>query len=169
MAPKTPGKKVGTPSVFSPQGRPYALGGIVSVAALIVALGLYSPALRGAFVFDDLSLPFALRTHDAALTVWLSGVRPVLMFSYWLNARIWGYGPLSFHAVNLVIHSLNTGMVFLVLHRLLTWAGWAPGKANVASVIGAGIFLIHPLQTESVSYVAGRWKACFRSSCCSPM
>lgn len=122
----------------------------------MVALWLYSPALHGAFVFDDLSLPFARGSNDAPLTVWLSGLRPVLMFSYWLNTRIWGYDPLSFHVLNVVIHALNSGLVFLVLHQILNRAGWAPGKINAASVIGAGIFLIHPLQTESVSYVAGR-------------
>jgi hypothetical protein len=129
---------------------------MVSLAAMVVALVLYSPALRGAFVFDDLSLPFAFASHDAPFPLKLSGVRPVLVFSYWLNTRIWGYDPLGFHAVNLLIHALNTGMVFLVLHRILTRADWAGERAAAGALAGAAIFLIHPLQTESVSYVAGR-------------
>ena len=128
---------------------------MVSLAAFMVALWLYSPALRGAFVFDDLSLPFATM-RDAPLWGWLSGVRPVLMFSYWLNYRLWGENPLGFHTLNLAIHAINTGLAFLVLRRLLEKAGWSAQRAGVAALIGAGIFLIHPLQTESVSYVAGR-------------
>src|SRR6266567_2661466 len=156
---KRPGRKDATSTGISPAriySSPLAMAGIVSLVALVVALWLYSPALRGAFVFDDLSLPFALDTRDTPLARWLSGVRPVLMFSYWLNTRIWGNDPLSFHALNVVIHALNSGLVFLVLHRILTKAQWPAERANVASLTGACMFLIHPLQTESVSYVAGR-------------
>src|ERR1019366_3950272 len=57
----------------------------------------------------------------------------------------------------LIIHAVNTGLVFLVLSRLLALSGGVSARAvRVASVIGAAVFLIHPLQTESVSYIAGR-------------
>ena len=124
------------------------------VFALIVLL--YGPALRGHFVFDDLSLPFAKITRDGPLADWISGVRPVLMFSYWLNYRLWGADPFSFHFVNVGIHFVNTTLVFLVLWRLLQMAGWVRRKSLIAAGIGALVFAIHPLQTESVSYVAGR-------------
>jgi hypothetical protein len=78
------------------------------------------------------------------------------MFSYWVNQRLWGNDPESFHVVNLLIHVLNAGLVFLVLARLLSRAGWMAKRVRWAAAIGSGIFLIHPLQTESVSYVAGR-------------
>lgn len=121
-------------------------------------LYLYSPALRGHFVFDDLELPFCRFTRFGPLGEWISstGVRPVLMFSYWVNYRLWGNAPFSYHFVNLIIHFVNTAMVFLVLRRLLNKAGWAGRRMEAASIIGALVFAIHPLQTESVSYVAGR-------------
>jgi protein O-mannosyl-transferase len=119
-------------------------------------LYLYSPALHGHFVFDDLALPFNNLGRDGPLSGWMSGVRPTLMFSYWLNYRFFGGDPFSYHFVNLVIHFVNTGLVFLVLCRLLTKAGWKESKVPVASALGALIFAIHPLQTESVSYIAGR-------------
>jgi hypothetical protein len=58
--------------------------------------------------------------------------------------------------LNLLIHVINTVFVFLVLYRLLELAGWLRTKKTAAAAIGAAVFLIHPLQTESVSYVAGR-------------
>jgi len=131
----------------------------VAAACLSVFLGilyLYSPALHGKFVFDDLSLPFFKVGRDGPLVRYISGVRPVLMFSYWLNYRLWGSGPFSYHLVNIVIHSVNTGLVFLVLRRLLAMAAWPRGRAMAAAIIGAVVFAIHPLQTEAVSYVAGR-------------
>ena len=49
-----------------------------------------------------------------------------------------------------------SGLVFLILLRLMGMAGWADKRARIASAIGAAVFLVHPLETESVSYVAGR-------------
>ncbi len=126
------------------------------LAAFCTLLYLYWPALHGHFVFDDRSLPFFKPDRDAPFAVWFGDVRPVLMASYWLNYHLWGLGPFSYHFLNLIIHFVNTGLVFLVLFRLLGMAGWARTKAATASMIGALIFAIHPLQTESVSYVAGR-------------
>ncbi len=129
---------------------------IAYLASFCAILYLYWPALHGHFVFDDRSLFFFGQNRDAPIGAWLSGVRPALMASYWLNYHLWGLEPFSYHFVNLVIHFVNTGLVFLVLLRLLGMAGWARTKATVAAMIGALIFAIHPLQTESVSYVAGR-------------
>ena len=125
-------------------------------AAFAVGLDLYSPALGAPFVFDDFVLPYQ-RGSPQDLLAWVSGVRPFLMLTYWLNARMSGNSPLGYHLLNLIIHAVNTGLVFLVLSRLLALSGGVSARAvRVASVIGAAVFLIHPLQTESVSYVAGR-------------
>jgi protein O-mannosyl-transferase len=142
-----------------PTRRPYPLSGTVAIACLSAFLGilyLYSPALNGHFIFDDRSLPFCQIAREGPLSSWISGGRPLLMFSYWLNYRFWGEAPFSYHFVNLLIHFINTGLVYLVLSRLLTKAGWSQRRTLVASIIGALAFAIHPLQTESVSYVSGR-------------
>jgi tetratricopeptide (TPR) repeat protein len=136
---------------------PAGSAAVACLAAFIGILFLYGPALKGHFVFDDLSLPFCqISVRDAPLANWISRQRPVLMFSYWLNYRLWGASPLSYHLVNVVIHCTNAGLVFLVLRRIVTMAGWPPQRAARASLLGAVVFAIHPLQTESVSYVAGR-------------
>jgi tetratricopeptide (TPR) repeat protein len=124
--------------------------------ALFGILYVYSPALHGHFVFDDLSLPFCKTVRNGPLLLWISTVRPVLMFTYWVNYRLWGLPPFSYHLLNLFIHCANTGMVYLVLKRLLEKANWKPSKTAVGAIGGALIFALHPLQTESVSYVAGR-------------
>jgi tetratricopeptide (TPR) repeat protein len=124
-------------------------------AALLAGLCVYAPALRGPFVFDDFGLPQA-RMAAEPLRAWLAGVRPVLMFTYWLNHTVLGDAPSGYHAVNLLIHVVNTSLVFLILVRLLTMTGWLRLQVIVGSSVGALVFLIHPLQTESVSYIAGR-------------
>jgi hypothetical protein len=46
----------------------------------------------------------------------------------------------------------------LVAAKLLTLAGTTGRERSILSVIAGGLFLLHPLQTESVAYVASRPK-----------
>lgn len=128
----------------------------VLAAAAILGFLLYAPSFRGPFMFDDSGLPMYGAERERPIAAWVSGVRPGLMFSYWLNHAVFGNRPAAYHAVNLGIHLLNTSLIFLVLWRLLGWAGWALGRRRSAAVLGSMVFLVHPLQTESVSYIAGR-------------
>jgi protein O-mannosyl-transferase len=125
-------------------------------AVLLLCLLLYAPALHGPFVFDDASLPFHRTMRQQALPAWTTGVRPVLMASYWLNFRLWGDDPTSYHVLNALVHGINAILVFLVLSRLLSLAGWSKPQLTKLAALGCLIFLVHPLQTESVSYVTGR-------------
>src|SRR5579875_643920 len=125
-------------------------------AALLCCWLLYAPAFHGPFVFDDASLPFSRTMRVEALPAWLTDVRPVLMASYWLNFRLWGDDPTSYHVLNTLIHAINAVLVFLVLYRLLSLAGLVKPQSIRMAVLGSLIFLVHPLQPESVSYVAGR-------------
>ncbi|MBI5743151.1 MAG: glycosyltransferase family 39 protein [Elusimicrobia bacterium] len=61
---------------------------------------------------------------------------------------LFGNDPWGGHLINLCLHFLVVLAAFLVLHRLLGTVGWAFG--------GALVFALHPAQTESVVYLAGR-------------
>jgi tetratricopeptide (TPR) repeat protein len=128
---------------------------VLVAVTLVASFILYSPALNGGFIFDDLSLPL-VADKGYHPTSWLTVGRPILMLSYRLNGILLGDRPLDYHVVNLLIHALNTCLVFLVLSRLLSMAGWKERRRRVGACIGSLVFLIHPLQTESVSYIAGR-------------
>src|SRR4051794_16476258 len=105
----------------SETGYPLRLTVAVFGIALLAAVVLYEPALRSPFIFDDSQLPFYSWGRATPLSIWVSGMRPTLMFSYWLNRVLWGDNPAAYHAVNIAIHGINTGLVFLVLWRLLGW------------------------------------------------
>jgi hypothetical protein len=138
-----------------PAGRP-RLWIWLFAAGLIIAGAVYSPAFNGPFIFDDLGLPFSNPNADKMpLMFWFGGVRPVLMASYWLNYQVSGIGVSSYHAFNLVLHAATAVVVFFVLQRLIHLAG-IKGKTFLISLFGAGLFLLHPLQSESVAYIAGR-------------
>ena len=131
----------------------------LAVAALVVVFWVYSPALHGPFLFDDTILPFALPHFGAPLGDWLRGNRPVLMFTYWLNSRLSGDDTYSYHVVNILIHCLTSGLVFLMVRRLLEWSGADPSRRTLLAGFAAAVFLLHPIQTEAVAYLAGRSEA----------
>src|SRR5579864_197375 len=100
---------------------PYALGFLVALAA---AFQVYGPSLNGPFLFDDHYLPFSVPNFPVdSLRSWLVGVRPVLMFSYWLNCELSGIqNTLSFHAFNVVFHTANSVLVFFVTRKIMEFA-----------------------------------------------
>jgi Flp pilus assembly protein TadD len=136
-----------------PSGWPYALA---TVALVAIAVIVYSPGLRGAFIFDDRTLPFRLRGFGPDLWAWLQGVRPILMMSYWLDYVIsGGRDPFSYHVFNLVIHLGSSGLIFVIARELLIRLGVARMR-NMLAGFAAALFLLHPIQTEAVTYITGR-------------
>ena len=126
------------------------------IAGLILLFWAYAPAMHAAFVFDDTKQQYALPTAADPLAGWIGPVRPILMFSYWANVQLSRDDTFSFHVVNLLIHGITALLVFFVIRRLLEWAGTAPADRTPFAAFGAMLFLLHPLQTESVDYIAGR-------------
>ena len=61
-----------------------------------------------------------------------------------------------YHLTNVFLHFLGSLVIALVAARLLELAGTTGRARNILSVIAGGLFLLHPLQTESVAYVASR-------------
>ena len=130
---------------------------IPAVLAFVVACILYGPATGGPFVFDDIGLPFYQTTfRNESLAAWLSGVRPLLMLSYWANFQISARDPWSYHAANILLHACNSYLVFVLFSRILSLQRPEIRWSRFLAAAGAAVFLVHPLQTESVAYIAGR-------------
>lgn len=130
---------------------------VAALAGLFVVIEAYGPALSGAFVLDDRYLPF-MDPNAAQMTLrnWIMGLRPLLYFSYWLNFQTSGIEPYGYHLTNVLLHFFGAVMITLVAARLLELSGTTGTARAILSAIAGGIFLLHPLQTESVAYVASR-------------
>lgn len=139
--------------------------GLVVVALGLVTAAIYLNSLGAPFVFDDIpSIPEnpslgSLRTAFAppgeGLTV--SG-RPLLNVSFALN-HLAGAGPAGFRVTNIGIH-LGAGLLLFGLVRrtlLMPRLRFRFGLSALflATAIG-GLWLLHPLQTASVTYLAQR-------------
>jgi hypothetical protein len=126
--------------------------------ALIAAFEVYWPALRGPFLLDDMHLTYMLPgAARIPLMGWLRQMRPLLMFSFWLNFQQSGAeSTFGYHLVNLFLHFFNTILIFLAVRKILSWASLEQVRTRILSFFAAGLFLLHPAQTESVSYIASR-------------
>ena len=128
---------------------------------LLVVFQVYGPALHGPFLFDDIYLPMSVPNPPVAWYEWMSGVRPMLALSFWANWRESDGDTLSYHALNVIFHLLNSVLVFLIVRKLLALARRSEGSTRAAAselfaAFAAGLFLLHPAQTESVAYIASR-------------
>jgi tetratricopeptide (TPR) repeat protein len=137
----------------------FALAG----AAVFLAFLVYAPALNGPYVFDDFDLPYHLPEVSSGLQFWISAARPLLLLSYGVNYQF-SREPFGFHVTNVAFHLISSFLVFFIMRKLLDQAepglsASPPESASVANLLaafGAAVFLLHPIQTESVAYIAGR-------------
>jgi protein O-mannosyl-transferase len=126
--------------------------------ALFAAFEVYWPAIHGPFLLDDMTLTYtAPNAADIPLRAWITYLRPLLTFTFWLNFQLSGaQDTFSYHAFNVLLHLLNAIFTFFAIRKVLSWAGVEETRNRILSLFAAGIFLLHPLQTESVSYIASR-------------
>ena len=74
--------------------------------------------------------------------------RPVSQLSHLLDVSFFGLNPSGSHALNVVLHSLNTLLLFFVLRSM--------SGSLIRSVLVAVVFAIHPLHVESVAWISER-------------
>jgi tetratricopeptide (TPR) repeat protein len=130
---------------------------VAALVALVVVFEAYQPALRGPFVFDDMYLPFYSQDFgQRSFYEAIRGVRPLLMFSFWINHQFSGLEPYGYHLLNVLFHFCTSLLVFFIARRLLEWAGTEGAQREWLSAFAGGLFLLHPVQTESVAYIASR-------------
>ncbi len=95
--------------------------------------------------------------------------RPFLFFTFALNYLISGIKPLSYHLVSNLIHIANGILIFLLLKRFDLGISNSPevqprgflrlNLGTLTAFLAALIFIIHPLQTEAITYISGRGDA----------
>jgi Flp pilus assembly protein TadD len=83
---------------------------------------------------------------------------PATWISFAFDYLLWGMDPFGYHLTNLLLHTANAILVFLIARQLLFYA--APGQDRtgllLGSVVGALFFSIHPLRVESVAWATER-------------
>jgi len=128
-------------------------------AALLSTGAVYSRSIRGEFQFDDgqqiMRSPIVKQPERLfAPEAWSFANRPLTMLTVALNYQADRLDPFGYHVVNVVIHLAVAILLFFLSRKALRGAGVDAPLSCAAAV--AGLFALHPLQTESVSYVIQR-------------
>ncbi|MCY4486483.1 MAG: tetratricopeptide repeat protein [Deltaproteobacteria bacterium] len=128
--------------------------------ALMIAVS-YFPATRFGFVWDDVIITTldAIREWGGIVDLWFApgtayrqGIVgedhywPLLYTTFWIEHKLWGFAPAGYHAVNLILHFVNTVLLWRLLLRLSVPGAW----------FIAAVFAVHPLHVESVAWVIAR-------------
>ncbi len=145
-------------SVLPSAAESRTVGGIV-LGLIAAVVCVYALVIRADFIaFDDNSHVFENALVKGGLSwrgvgeafakpqasLWI----PLTWISFMADITLFGLNPGAMHAVNLAWHAAVTVLLFLTLRRL-TGALWA-------SAFVAALFGLHPLNVESVAWIAER-------------
>ena len=129
---------------------------------------LYGPSMGGGFIFDDipnieknLQIRIDSWSFDALRAVLLESLqvrRPVVNLTFAINHYLHGYDVWGYRIFNILIHLVNSFLVYsLAVTTLRTpaLAGIYRKPAHIA-LVAAALFLVHPVAVQSVAYVVQR-------------
>ena len=120
-------------------------------AALLAGLVVlaYVPVLSAGFIWDDdkhLTENPCIVGPLGFAGIWTSAEAtyyPLVLTTFWVEHALWGFAPLPYHLVNVLVHAACAIVLWLVLERLKLPGAW----------LGAALWALHPVQVESVAWV----------------
>jgi tetratricopeptide (TPR) repeat protein len=136
------------------------------VLALLCGFAAYCNSFRGPFIFDDIDaiqnnpgINRNLQNSGQSFPTTLSG-RPVLSFTFAADEAIGGMHVEIYHATNLLIHLACGALLFgIICRNLLNQNFWGDRFETSAPWLAgaiAAIWLVHPLNTQAVTYIVQR-------------
>jgi protein O-mannosyl-transferase len=132
---------------------------VLPVLVFALAVGLYLPALKNGFAYDDvaiITLDDRVRSFDAVAILtgpyWRDTTsalyRPATTLSYAADWRIAAGSPTWFHLTNALWNAAASVLLMLLLLAL--------GAGTATALLGAALFAVHPVHVEAVANIVGR-------------
>jgi tetratricopeptide (TPR) repeat protein len=127
------------------------------ISGLALTVIVYLPSLFNGLVnWDDNGYIFNPYVNDLSpagivkifSVYFLGNYHPLTLISLGIDRLIGGNSPFIYHFTNLLLHLLNTFMVFLLVKRLT--------KNNLLAILTFILFGVHTLHVESVAWIAER-------------
>lgn len=145
------------------------------VVISLCVLCAYLPALDGTLVLDDIRTivdnSFIQCLDNFSLPDILTRPRIITDLTFALNYALHGQDPLGYHVVNIVLHILNSFLVFLLIYLFLNIVLFSSADKSdafrdrnrkvwlslIAGLSASLFFALHPLQIMAVTYIAQRY------------
>ncbi|MBP9854787.1 MAG: tetratricopeptide repeat protein [Candidatus Omnitrophica bacterium] len=142
----------------------------LSAFLILVGFILYIPVLHGPFQFDDYEFIVgnpAIRHIDRWRDIWNLLSQPsrfIAFYSFALNYHFHQLNSFGYHLTNIILHIVNVHLVWLLAHLLFRqFFSFMPTidyrRARGMIYVAALLFLVHPLQTQAVSYITQRFES----------
>jgi len=135
---------------------------VVLIAATILA---YVNSFGTVFQFDDRAT-ILQDPRLAGLSQFAAEagqiIRPLLKLSFLADRELYGQNPAGYHLINLLLHCGSGLLLFAILTRACKGSPSAvsrqPSAVSPSAVpfFTALFFLLHPIETETVTYISGR-------------
>ncbi|MEW5949629.1 MAG: hypothetical protein AB1711_09510 [Thermodesulfobacteriota bacterium] len=130
---------------------------LISISGLLV----YSNSLDCSFHFDDIRAiveNYAIHRVDLR-EIFATSSRPILDVTLAINYALGGLNVFGYHLVNLALHIANGIMIYFIL----SWTANLPsvrdiyqGQAYRIALYASLLFMVHPIQTQAVTYIISR-------------
>ena len=153
-------------TLSSGRGRTY--GALLLVLLAVPVIFIYADTLTGPFIFDD-RVHIEENPHIRITRLTFKGLasaafdsrlnrRPVAYVSFALNYYLHGYNVVGFHVINIIIHVISGILLYFFIQATFRTPAMQPRNSNARwiSFFAAAIWLVHPLQTQSISYIVQR-------------
>ena len=138
---------------------------LACIIIVIAALATYANSFSGPFIFDD----YSAITYNPTIRHWLTalsppsdltiGGRPMLNLTFAVNYAVGSMNVWGYHGFNLLVHMLAGLALFGIVRRTLL-RPMLSGRFGIDAVplafAVAIIWIVHPLQTEAVTYISQR-------------
>jgi len=137
----------------------------ILVILILACLAAYYNSPKGDFIWDDINLvvlDYQIKSWNFLKEVFTRDFfgfsddsrkygyyRPLVTISYALDWRLWGLNPAGYHWTNVTLHVVCVILLFFIFYRLLNRTLLIPTLASL-------FFAVHPIHTESVTWIAGR-------------
>lgn len=113
---------------------------IILVALCVL---VYANSIKGTFITDDIASIVDNPNISKPLRFWSDPQQALNSLAY----SVAGLNPWAYHLISIIMHSINTLLVFVFLRLFFQ---------TEASFFAACLFAVHPVHTEAVTWISGR-------------
>jgi tetratricopeptide (TPR) repeat protein len=122
-----------------------------AIILCLVLLAAYQPTWHGTLILDDaMRIPKpADRSVSGLVNVWIHPsadhqYHPLVDTAFWIETKIFKDRMIGYHLLNILLHATAASLLFKILRELSIPGAW----------LAAGLFALHPVQVESVAWLA---------------
>ena len=151
--------------------RRYLSESLIVFGLLLLTAFVYWPVLENDFVYWDDNVEIYANPHLKGITAealrwmfcdtgYVVRYQPLAWLTWSIVYELFGRQPIGYHLASLLFHCLNTGLVFLLIRKLLLLVqpeGLSRPKYNyllVCAGLGTLLWALHPLRVETVAWAS---------------